>query len=82
MLMNDFIVVNPNILAGKPVVRGTRIPVTLIVNLFANGYTIDKIIDAYPLLTKEMLAAALEYTEKRLDRETVHPLVEPGPAHV
>ena len=74
--MKDRIVINPNLLAGKPVIAGTRIPVVLIVNLLAQGYTVERIIQAYPVLTKQDVQAALEYTQARLDREEVHPLIE------
>lgn len=52
---------NPKILCGKPVIKGTRIPVYLIVELFAAGYTVDKVIEAYPTLTKEDVGEALNY---------------------
>ncbi len=70
--MKERIIIDPKILVGKPVVKGTRIPVTLIINLLAHGYTVDRIIEAYPVLTREDIDAALSYTEKRLDREEVH----------
>jgi uncharacterized protein (DUF433 family) len=66
--------VNPKILVGKPVIAGTRIPVYLIVNLVANGYTPERIIKAYPVLTKEDIKAALRYAENLLKREEVYPL--------
>lgn len=50
--------VNPEILLGKPVIAGTRIPVYLILNLLASGYTVKRIIEAYPSLTREDIAAA------------------------
>jgi uncharacterized protein (DUF433 family) len=53
--------VNPKILCGKPVVKGTRIPVYLVLELVAAGYTIEKIIKAYPTLTKEDVKECLEY---------------------
>lgn len=67
----DRIVVDPRVLIGKPVVRGTRIPVSLILNLLAHGYDVDRVIDAYPDLTQEDVKAAVRYSEARVDREEV-----------
>ncbi len=64
-------IIDPNILAGKPVVAGTRIPVYLILNLLANGYDFDRIIQAYPVLTKEDIKAAIQYSEARMKREEI-----------
>jgi len=61
--MNQRIMINPKIMCGKPVIKGTRIPVYLILNLLAAGYTFGKIIDAYPNLTKEDIKAALDYAQ-------------------
>ena len=66
------IVIDPTILVGKPVIEGTRIPVTLIINLFAHGYTAERIIKAYPVLVHEDIQAALDYAEKLLDREETY----------
>ncbi|MBI2594389.1 DUF433 domain-containing protein [Candidatus Curtissbacteria bacterium] len=65
------IVVDPKILAGKPVIKGTRIPVYLVLNLLGNGYDFDKIIDAYPRLTKGDIEAAIKYSEERMKRVEV-----------
>ncbi len=62
--MKTRIEINPNILVGKPVIAGTRVPVYLILNLLASGYNIPRIIEAYPGLTKEDIRAALEYAER------------------
>jgi uncharacterized protein (DUF433 family) len=67
----DRIVVDPAILVGKPVVKGTRIPVSVILNLLAHGYDNARILDAYPDLVDEDIRAALEYSAARIDREEV-----------
>ena len=64
--------VNPDILMGKPVIAGTRIPVYLILNLLASGYTQERILDAYPGLVLEDIRAALQYAEQRMRFEEVY----------
>lgn len=63
--------INHRVLAGKPVIKGTRIPVTLILNLLENGYTFERILMVYPHLTKKDISAALDYVKQRIERETV-----------
>jgi uncharacterized protein (DUF433 family) len=53
------ITVDPEILAGKPIIKGTRIPVELILDLLANGWTTEEILENYPQLKKEDITAAL-----------------------
>jgi uncharacterized protein (DUF433 family) len=65
----DRIVVDPEILVGKPVIKGTRIPVYLIIEFLANGLTQEEILYQYPTLKKEDIKAALLYASKCLDRE-------------
>lgn len=65
------VVVDPKILAGHPVIAGTRIPVSLILNLFSHGYTVDRIKEEYPELSREDIAAAVSYAEERVKREEV-----------
>ncbi len=67
--VTDRIVVDPEILVGKPVIKGTRIPVYLIIEFLANGLTQEEILDQYPTLTKDDIEAALLYALKCLDRE-------------
>ena len=57
----DRITSDPNILGGKACVRGMRISVSLIVNLVANGMTVEEIIDEYPDLEPEDIQQALRY---------------------
>lgn len=75
--MSSRIEVNPEILLGKPVIAGTRIPVYLILNLLASGYTVERIIEAYPGLTQEDIAAALSYAAQRMRYEETY-LLEPA----
>jgi uncharacterized protein (DUF433 family) len=69
--MNQWIVVDPKICAGKPTIKGTRIMVKNILGMMAGGYTIEKILAAYPELTQEMIQAALEYAAAVIDEEQV-----------
>ena len=57
---------DPSILAGKPVIAGTRITVELILEKLAAGETVDDILQAHPRLTKEAVRAALAYAAESL----------------
>ena len=57
----DRITSDPNILGGRACIRGMRISVSLIVNLVANGMTLEEIIDEYPDLQQEDIQQALRY---------------------
>jgi uncharacterized protein (DUF433 family) len=72
----DRITVDPDILVGKPVIKGTRIPVSLVLNLLAHDYTYARIVQAYPVLTVDDIRAAIAYASARLDREAVRTLAE------
>lgn len=71
--MADRISVDPQLCSGKPVIRGTRIMVTNILSMLAGGYTFDRILEAYPELTREDVIAALEYASEVIDEEKVYP---------
>lgn len=60
---------DPDILHGKPCIKGTRIPVYLIVSLVAEGETVENIIKDYPSLTPEDIQAALRYAAKLSEYE-------------
>ena len=68
------ITIDPETLAGKPIIKGTRIPVELILELLANGWTIDELLENYPQLKKEDIIAALKYAAQVLKEERVYPL--------
>ena len=59
--MNELIVVDPNIMVGKPVVRGTRITVEHILTQLRHGRTIDELLEGYPTLTREGIEAAVAF---------------------
>ena len=72
--MNNRIVVDPRILSGKAVVKGTRIPVYLVLNLLAHGKKSQEIIKEYPELTTEDVFATMEYASEHMKYEEVHSL--------
>ncbi len=69
--MNKYerIEVNPEIMLGKPVVKGTRIPVELIVRKLGEGSTIEDLLDGYPNLSREAVMAALIYAADTIGNE-------------
>jgi uncharacterized protein (DUF433 family) len=64
MALADRIVVDPKLLTGKPVVRGTRISVELVVDLLAAGWTHEQILASYPHLSEEDIRACQVYPLK------------------
>lgn len=60
---------NPKIMLGKPVIKGTRIPVELILRKLSEGGTIEELLDAYPNLRREDIQAALAYAAEALALE-------------
>ena len=71
--MNERIIIDPEIQHGKPVIRGTRVPVTRIVGGLAGGMLKEEIIREYEV-TKEDIEAALGYAAELIEAETFHPL--------
>jgi len=70
----DRVVVDPEIHHGDPCIKGTRIPVTVIVGSVADGLNLDEIRAAYPQLSVEDVRAALAYAAEILHREVILPL--------
>lgn len=69
--IQERIEIRPDIMLGKPVVKGTRIPVELLIRKLGEGASIDDLLDAYPNLTKEDVRAALIYAADTLGSETI-----------
>jgi len=70
------IVSDPGVMMGKPVIKGTRITVELILEKLAAGETIEQILDAYPHLTREGVKAALSFAVETLRSDVVYPTDE------
>ena len=76
-MVNDWeerIVVDPKVLVGKPVIRGTRLSVEFIMDLLANDWTIEQVLDEYPQLKREDIIAVLKYAAEMVKEEKAYPL--------
>ncbi len=67
----EHIISTPDVLRGKPRIKGTRIPVSLILGYLAAGNTHDEILQEFPDLSKEQIAACLDYARDLSEFETV-----------
>ncbi|HMQ78608.1 MAG TPA: DUF433 domain-containing protein [Ignavibacteria bacterium] len=66
---------NYEVMLGKPVIKGTRITVELILKKLAGGFTVDEILSSYDQITKEDIYAAIEYAAYVVsEEETVEPV--------
>lgn len=70
----DRIEINPQVMLGKPVIRGTRITVEIILKKLAQDIAIDEILADYPRLTREDIQAAIAYAASALSTDEVLPL--------
>ena len=70
-MTTDRIEINPDVMLGKPVIRGTRIPVELVVRKLSEGATEVNLLDAYPRLTRADIQAALAYAADTVAHETI-----------
>jgi uncharacterized protein (DUF433 family) len=69
MEWRDRITSDPAVLVGKPVIKGTRISVELILGWLANGWTYEQLLEAYPHITHEDILASLAFSEEMLRDE-------------
>lgn len=72
------IAIDPHVMTGKPVIRGTRIPVELIVRMLADGVPEQEILEEYPRLEPNDIRAALTYAADVLAHEDVFPVKTPA----
>lgn len=66
MSRSELITVNPNILGGTPVFKGTRVPVRTLFEYLERGYSLEEFIECFPSVTKEMACRVLERSEAAL----------------
>ena len=71
--MNDRVVIDPNVCHGKPVIRGTRTPVAIVVGSLARGMSFEEVQREYDL-TPEDIRAALKFVGELVNQEQHHPL--------
>lgn len=69
-----YVEINPKIMMGKPVIKGTRITVELIVEQLAGGRSIEELLESYPSLSKESIYAALQFAANNLRADYVFPI--------
>jgi len=69
MTINEQIEINPKVMMGKPVIRGTRLTVELILRKLSEGATETDLMEAYPRLTREDIQAAIRYAADTLAHE-------------
>lgn len=72
--LKDRIVTNPEVMVGKPVIKGTRITVDLILRLLSQGQRIEDILENYPQLKEEDIYAALHYADDLMQEERIFSL--------
>ena len=73
MNMPTRIEISPRVCAGKPVIAGTRIPVTVIIEQLADGESWESILEGYPEISRDDIRAALEYAKSAIDRTEIVP---------
>jgi uncharacterized protein (DUF433 family) len=70
-MQESIIVRDPKVMLGKPIIRGTRITVELMVRKIADGFSIQDILEAYPHLNREQVFAALDYAARMIADEVL-----------
>ncbi|MHA1972584.1 MAG: DUF433 domain-containing protein [Candidatus Hodarchaeales archaeon] len=67
--------INPEICHGKPCIKGTRIPVYLIIEMLEHGLTFDEILKEYPHITVEDIKSCLQFAKKLIENKEIFPFV-------
>ena len=74
MTWQERIILDPKVLGGKPIVKGTRLSVEFVIDLLAEGWSEAEILENYPGLATEDISACLRYATEALRSEKVYPL--------
>jgi len=69
--LKERVTADPDIMLGKPIIKGTRITVELILRKLSEGMSVEELLEAYPSLTKEDVLAALSYSADVISEETI-----------
>ena len=74
--MCELVISNPKIMMGKPVIKGTRITVELILEKLSTGESVVQILNEHPRLTQEAIQASYAFAAKALKADVVYPVEE------
>lgn len=74
MEKNLYVEINPQIMMGKPVIKGTRITVEMILESLSAGESVENLLSSYPRLTKDAVLAALSFAADALKGEKIYPV--------
>lgn len=74
MKWQEYIISDPKILLGKPTIKGTRISVELILELFASGWSETQILDSYPSISVDSIRAIFSYLKDCIQQELYFPI--------
>lgn len=72
MTWQDYITTDPEILGGKPILRGTRLAVDFLLGLFASGWSADQVLTSYPQISQDALRAVFAYAADIAKDEALH----------
>lgn len=73
-ILENRIVTDPSIMVGKPIIKGTRITVELLLRQLAQGIKVEELLENYPHLTEKDIYAAVEYAARLVEGERAYPL--------
>ncbi|CAN5244965.1 hypothetical protein BH23GEM4_BH23GEM4_20140 [soil metagenome] len=72
MNWHEYVHTDPEVLTGKPVIRGTRLAVDFLLDLFAAGWTSEQVLESYPQLTPQALRAVFAFAAEAMHEESFY----------